>query len=75
MLDGRDVYFFGNSSDTPVDTWVRLRGKHTLQVWDPHTGEICECEAEKFLEADSYLTRVQLQLGPVKSLFLVEERR
>jgi alpha-L-rhamnosidase len=40
----RDVYFFANSSDTPIETHVRLRGRHRLEAWDPHTGKIAPAE-------------------------------
>ena len=39
-VDGREVYFFANSSETPVDCHVRLRGRPALEEWDPHTGGI-----------------------------------
>ena len=38
--DGRDIYYFGNSSDTPVETRVTLRGRLTgAELWNPHTGD------------------------------------
>ena len=38
--DGADIYYFGNSSDTPIATTVQLRGSLKLQLWDPATGSI-----------------------------------
>ena len=40
VIDLADVYFFANSSDTSVDSQVRIRGKRKFELWDPHTGEI-----------------------------------
>ena len=66
-IDGRHVWFFTNSSDTPVDTVVDLRGSHALERWDPHTGRIEPCPAT----TSENRTCVQLQLAPVSSAFLV----
>ena len=38
--EGRDFYFFANSTDKHIDTEVSLRGKMTLELWNPYTGEI-----------------------------------
>jgi len=35
---GAHIDHFANSSNDRVDAWVRLRGKLTLQAWDPHSG-------------------------------------
>ena len=37
--DGRDIYFFTNSSNDSISTPVSLRGRLKLQRWDPFTGE------------------------------------
>lgn len=66
-IDSRHVWFFTNSSDTPVDTVVDLRGSHALERWDPHTGRIEPCPAT----TSENRTCVQLQLAPVSSAFLV----
>lgn len=73
VLDGRHVYFFGNSSDTPVDAAVRLRGKHKLQSWDPHTGKMSDGESTVVSEKGSDATRLRLKLDPVRSVFMVGE--
>jgi len=71
VVEGRDVYFFANSSGTAVDGHVRLRGKLRLQQWDPHTGRIDEAELSHVATAGEDVTRVRLVLGPVQSRFLV----
>lgn len=67
QIDGRDVWFVANSSDTPLDTTIVLRGVHRLERWDPHTGRIEPCQAA----TSEGHTTVHLQLAPVNSVFLV----
>jgi hypothetical protein len=68
-IAGRQFYFFANSSDTPVKTPVRLRGRLRLERWDPHTGRIAPQPAE----LEENVSRVMLELSPVSSVFLVGE--
>ena len=68
-IDGRQFWFFTNSSDTPVDTTVTLRGTFQLEQWDPHTGRIEPCPAS----AAEGRTQVKLQLAPVSSVFFVSQ--
>jgi len=67
VVDGKDVWFFANSSDTPIRTTVMLRGEHRLERWDPHTGRIEACAATP----DAGRTRLPLHLDPVSSIFFV----
>jgi hypothetical protein len=69
----RDIYFFANSSDKPIDTKVVLRGNKNLAVWNPHTGERRNAEAEKSESAGQPVTTVHLVLPPVTSTFFVQE--
>ena len=71
VVEGRDMYFFANSSDTPVETHVRLRGQLQLELWDPHTGKISALESAPLTDHEHPVTRVPLSLGPVQSMFLV----
>lgn len=71
VIEGRQVYFVGNSSDGAVDVHVRLRGKLKLEWWDPHTGEIGTCESETISSGGVDVTRVRLKVEPVRSVFLV----
>lgn len=71
VVEGRHVYFFANSSDTPVDTWVRLHGAGLLERWDPHTGAIAPIECLEEVVAGRTVRRVRLGLPPVQSVFLV----
>ena len=45
VKNGRDIYFFANSSPKSIDTKVVLRGKKPLRIWNPHTGAQEEVEA------------------------------
>ena len=69
VKEGRDIYFFANSSPKNFDTKVVLRGKHALRIWDPHTGELQPAETT----AGEGTTSIRLALPPVRSLFYVEE--
>ena len=66
-IEGRHFWFFANSSDTRVNTPVCLRGNHSLERWDPHTGRIEPCPAT----SSAVGTTIQLQLDPVSSVFVV----
>ena len=73
VKDGRDIYFFANSSPNAIDTKVVLRGSMTLKAWNPHTGGQ---EAAEFTHAESSgqpVTTVHLALQPVKSMFFIQE--
>jgi hypothetical protein len=74
VIDGRQGYFVGNSSDDAVDMHLKLRGKLKLEQWDPHTGEISACETEAISVQGVEVTRVRLKLAPVRSVFFVETR-
>ncbi|MCX6360036.1 MAG: glycosyl hydrolase [Armatimonadetes bacterium] len=69
--DDRSLYFLANSSDDPVDTWVTLRGKVEPEVWDPHTGKASAAEVRHATGKQGPVTRVHVNLQPVRSLFLV----
>lgn len=75
VKEGREVYYFANSTDEPVETWVRLRGKHTLEQWDPHTGKVAAAKCVSVTENGQDVTRVPLRLAPVSSVFFVSPPR
>ena len=66
VKEGRDIYFFANSTSQPVDT--KLRGVKSLTVWNPHTGQ--QQPAEWTAGADT--TTLHLVLPAVSSLFFVQ---
>lgn len=69
VKDGRDIYFFANSSDRAVNTAVVLRGSKALSIWDPHTGQTGPAEYSRA----GAVTKVKLALPPVSSRFYVQE--
>jgi hypothetical protein len=72
VKNGRDIYFFANSSKNQVDTKVVLRGKKHLEIWNPHAGEIQQAEFTQDTAGGSQITRVHLVLPPVTALFYVQ---
>jgi hypothetical protein len=70
--DGRNIFFFANSTDRRIETEVCLRGNLTLQRWNPHTGNIAPLPATALIENGQHFTRARLELDPVKSIFMVE---
>jgi len=74
VKDGRNIYYFGNSSDRAVETEVVLRGFMDLEVWDPMSGQISPLEEEHPQSKDGrQLTAVPLVLPPMTALFYVEK--
>lgn len=71
VKDGRDIYLFGNSTNTTVNTEVKLQGKQKLEVWNPQTGDITECLTTSTEINGQPYTVFNLQLDPVEALFLV----
>jgi len=70
---GRDIYFFANSTDKDVDIKVILRGKKSLKIWNPHTGEAQPAEFTSGEAAGQPVTTIHLTLPAVSSLFYVAE--
>ena len=75
VLDGRDIYYLANLSDSVFDSTVALRGKKRLEIWDPHTGEIASADSEPGRPSRDRTTEVRLRIEPNRSLFLVEKIR
>jgi hypothetical protein len=73
VKDGRDIYFFANSQDTPVEAKVVLRGNRNLAIWNPHTGERQAAECTPAESGGQPVTAVRLVLAPVTAVFYVQE--
>ena len=69
--DGREIYYFANSSDDAVDTVVSLRGHLAPQLWNPHTGARLPAEITHQQEHGQPVTRLHLKLAPVTAVFAV----
>lgn len=68
---GRDIYFFANSTDKDVETKVLLRGRKSLKIWNPHTGETQAAELTPGETGGQPVTTIRLVLPAVSSLFYV----
>jgi hypothetical protein len=64
VKDGRDIYYFSNSTDKPIDTKVVFRGSKNLEMWDPQTGEVKKAD---FIKTDA-LTTAHLVLPAVSAM-------
>jgi putative intracellular protease/amidase len=73
VKNGRDIYFFANSSEKQVDTHVVLRGRKTLTIWNPHTGEKERATLMHAKAGGTDVTTVRLVLPPVASRFYIQE--
>lgn len=75
VKDGKDIYYFANSTNAPVQSQVVLRGAKKLSLWNPHTGERSPVTVQNNAPAagGEATTTVNLQLDPIKSLFYISE--
>lgn len=74
IKDGKDIYFFANSSDDSISTQVLLRGKHKLEQWNPHNGTSVKLKNVSYVEKDGlHYTKYNLNLNPVSSMFWLSE--
>jgi len=71
VKEGHDIYFFSNSAGDPVNTTIRLRGKHELAIWDPNSGESRPVECKHLSQNGIVLTEFQLELRGPQALFFV----
>jgi len=68
----KNIYYFSNSSDKPVNTSVALKGDLNLELWNPHTGEKQKAEIVKSVVKGEAVSTIQLVLDPVSAVFFVE---
>jgi hypothetical protein len=73
VKDGRDLYFFANSSERKVDTAVVLRGAKNLMIWDPLTGDQRAAHSEQSSLRRDPVTTIRLSLAPFTSTFYVAQ--
>jgi hypothetical protein len=70
IKDGRDIYFFANSTAKDIDTKVVLCGKRAPRIWNPHTG--ASNQPAEFTQSDA-TTTLRLALPATTSVFLISE--
>jgi hypothetical protein len=74
VKDGKDIYYFANSSDESIETEVLLRGELSLENWNPHDGRTSKLDGCTVIENDGQTyTKCHLKLHPVRSTFWVTE--
>lgn len=67
----RQIYFFANLDPKLIESSVTLRGRHRLEAWDPHTGQIRPVEVAYSKQAGTTVTQVRLNLPYLRSVFLL----
>jgi len=75
VKDNRNIWFFSNSTENTVDTYVVLRDSCDVSLWNPMNGEIKQV-SETFVRDKSgrTSTRLPLHLERVSALFFVENK-
>jgi hypothetical protein len=68
VKDGRDIYYFSNSTDKPVDTKVTFRGDRKLELWNPLTGEMQKAEYTKTDVNGQAVTTAVLKIPAVSAV-------
>lgn len=73
VKDGRDIYFFANSSRRTVNTTAVVRGRRDLEIWNPHDGTVGATELQHTRKNQQDVTEIKLVLLPVTSMFYIEK--
>lgn len=69
VLDGRNVWYFANSSDQSVKAKITLRGEYqTLEIWDPAT----DARVTVTPEVADGVTSLTVEVQDISSVFIVE---
>jgi hypothetical protein len=72
VRDGKNIYFFANSGDNEISTNVLLRGKLSLDNWNPHSGEVTRLNKVSYIRINGHTyTRCKLNLEGVHSTFWI----
>jgi len=70
--DGKDIYFFANSTDDKVATHIEVRGNIKPQLWNPYDGTVKTVSDVTYIKKDNQtFTRFALKLDPINSVFIV----
>jgi len=72
IKDGRQIYFFSNSSDEAIETEVMLKWNFQLHKANPYTGEISILIDTEHLKIENQeFTKASLTLSPVSATFWI----
>jgi hypothetical protein len=75
VLGSKEIYYFANLGNTPVNTQVTLRGKLRLETYDPHSGTVAPLNAVFAPDKNQTTsTNGQIFLKPHHSCFWVGEK-
>ncbi len=66
-----DIYFFANTTDRDYGDTVYLRGIHTFDRWDPHTGKTSRLGAHYVRYRGEIYTRTRLYVPANRAVFLI----
>ena len=70
--NGKEIYFFSNSTDDTFTTPVELRGRWKLQEWDPYTGAIRDLTTPSYVQRHGTdYTRFDLHMPAVHATFII----
>jgi len=73
--DKRDIYFFANSSDDSIETYVQVQAKIIPELWNPANGETTPIKEVEYLKKNGQdYTRFPLKLKAVTSTFVVSAK-
>jgi hypothetical protein len=69
VLDGRNVWYFANSSNQSVKAKITLRGEYqTLEIWDPAT----DARITVTPEVADGVSSITVEVKDISSIFIVE---
>lgn len=70
--DGKEIYFFANTSDDNVETYAELRGRIKPETWDPYDGSTSTISDVKYIQINGEeYTRIPLRVNAVQSVFVI----
>ena len=73
VIDGRDVWFFGNIDATSATNTIRLKtSAEKLSMLNPHTGKASEIQSSNLKIQDDGTVELSLTLRPCQSVFVVD---
>jgi hypothetical protein len=72
IKDGKNIYFFANSTDDRIDTHVKVKGKIAPELWNPYDGKMSKItEVTYTTENGVTYTSIPLKLNAVQSTFII----
>jgi hypothetical protein len=74
IKNGKNIYYFANSTNDVIDTYATMRGKIIPEIWDPNTGQSYLSKNYTYISIKGKLyTRLKLNLHEVQSVFIVDK--